>query len=423
MPEAEGVLLTGCTVVDCVVPGERFQEAAVLVRDKLIEAVDAAGALEERVRRGAHGPVRTVRLHGAYVLPALWDAHVHLGDVVPPHVAAYADEPPGAHMVRCVRKAQDNLRAGITSVRSLGERFDHDIVLRDAIASGVLAGPRILASGDVAWSAAAVGPEQFRREVRRMARLGVDQVKLLGSGGIPTRSGGGIATPFIGRDELSASCEEAARWNLPVVLHAMGDDTISLGIEFGVRSIEHAFAMSPAIVKALSASRTALCPNLVVTESWDPAWMEAARLPEWMVRNAAEARRHHHAAVREAIAAGVTILAGADDLPQPDGPVGIEQSAGRIGLVRELELLVSLGMRREEALIAATRNPARVTGRDDDLGTVEAGKLADLLVVAGDPLADLRVLEHPVQVWKGGELVFTGAWQEARDSARSIRGA
>jgi imidazolonepropionase-like amidohydrolase len=398
-------LLSGCTVVDCAVAGRSTQDAAILVRGDRIEAVDAAGALEEQVLRGVHGAVRVAHLEGAFVLPGLWDAHAHLGDVVPPHSAAYASEPPGAHMLRCVRKAQDNLRAGITTVRSLGERFDHDVVLRDALAAGVITGPRILASGDVAWSASTVGADQFRREVRRMARLGVDQVKLLGSGGIPTRSAAGITTPFIDREELSASCEEAARWKLPVVLHAMGDETIGIGIELGVQSIEHAFAMSLDAVGALAASQTALCPNLVVTESWDPGWMTSIDLPDWMVRNAAQARRHHHDVVRASIEAGVTILAGADDLPEPNGPLGIERSAGRIGLVRELELLVSLGMRPGEALQTATRNPARVAGLDGELGTIEAGKLADLVVLSDDPLTDLRALEHPVQVWKGGRAV------------------
>ncbi len=384
--------------------GRSTPASAILVRGERIETVGPAGELEDQARRGTYGEVRIEQLQGAFVIPGLWDAHVHLGDVVPPHVAAYANESAGAHMVRCVRKAQENLGAGVTSVRSLGERFDHDIVLRDGIEAGVIEGPRIFASGDVAWTATAVGPEQFRREVRRMARLGVDQIKLLGSGGIPTRSARGITTPFVRRDELAAACAEAERWGLPVVLHAMGDNTIELGIELGVRSIEHAFAMTEPMVPKLAASETALCPNLVVTESWDPGWMATAGFPEWMVRNASEARANHHRVVGACIAAGVRMLAGADDLPEPDGPVGIERAGGRVGLVRELELLVELGANPGAALQAATLEPARAVGRVGDLGSIEPGKLADLVVLDGDPLTDLAVLERPQRVHRAGRM-------------------
>jgi imidazolonepropionase-like amidohydrolase len=308
-------------------------------------------------------------------------------------------------MIRCIRKAQDNLRAGITSVRSLGERFDHDVVLRDAVEAGVVEGPRIFASGDVAWTATTVGADQVRREVRRMARLGVDQIKLLGSGGIPTRSKAGITTPFIGRDELVAACDEAQRWDLPVVLHAMGDETIRIGIDLGVRSIEHAFAMTEAMVPKLAASDTALCPNLVVTECWDPEWMAPAGFPDWMVRNAAEARARHHAVVRACIEAGVRMLAGADDLPEPHGPIGIERAGGRPGLLREIELMVELGATPGQALQAATANAAWAVGRAGVLGTVTPGKLADLLVLDDDPLEHPGTLGSVRRVYARGRLV------------------
>jgi imidazolonepropionase-like amidohydrolase len=234
-----------------------------------------------------------------------------------------------------------------------------------------------------------------------MIELGVDQVKILGSGGIPYRSRRGIRSAYVARNELEAVVDEAREWGLPVVVHAMGDDTILMAVELGVDTIEHGFAMTEAVIPALAGSDTILCPNLVVTESWDPAWMTGHFAP-WLVANAGEAKARHHEVFGAAVRGGVKFIAGADSLPEPNGPIGIERVDGKIGLFRELELMVEAGASTGAFLQAATVGAARAVGAAAELGTVEAGKLADLVVLAEDPLAKIGAVATVQQVFKDG---------------------
>ncbi len=392
-------VLCECSVIDGAVPGRIFDDGAVAISGERILAVGDRTTVMKEVGRD---PVAVVTLDGQFVVPGLWDAHIHLGAVVPPHEERYAGESEGQHMIRCLRKAQDNLRCGITSLRSLGERFGADLTIRDAIEAGTIEGPRIFASGDVMWSRYAAGTDEFRRMTRRMIQAGVDQVKILASGGIPWRSDS-ITHGLCNREELAAVVEEAHRWGKPVVVHAMGDETVVMAAELGVDTIEHGFAVTEEGVSAMASCGTTFCPNLAVTEAWDPAWLAAGPFPSWFVRNADEARRNHHRMFREAVSAGVPFIAGVDDLPEPDGPVGIERSGKTIGLVRELELMVDNGATPAQALAAATNEVARVVRADGWLGSLERGKLADLVVVGSNPLERIGALAEVRQVWKSGQ--------------------
>jgi imidazolonepropionase-like amidohydrolase len=392
------VILDGCTVIPCTEPDRLIAAAAVAVQDGRIEAV---GPREDVLARVADADARRIDLEGSFVIPGLWDSHIHLGAYVPPYEQAFEHETPGHHMIRCIRKMQDNLRCGITSLRSLGEENDADLLLRDAVEAGVIEGPRIFAAGDIMWTRTAAGADDFRRHVRRAIASGADQIKLLSSGGIPWRSDT-IGHTLHTYEEIAAAAEEAHRWAKPLAVHAMGDETIIAAAEAGADTIEHGFVATEKGIAAMAAAGTMYCPNLTVTVAWDPAILAAKGYPDWFTANAAEAAARHHEMFREALHLGVPILAGVDDLPEGDGPIGIEVHDDRIGLIAELKLMQVNGMTAGQALITATRNAALAARSDANLGTLEPGKHADLVVLSGNPLNDLDRLADVTAVWKGG---------------------
>lgn len=392
------VLLEGCAVIDCTVADRIVHDGAVLMEDGRIRA---AGARSEVIAAADLSSVRRVDAGGAYVLPGLWDCHMHLGAVVPPHETAFEHEPPGHHMIRCIRKAQDNLRSGVTSVRSLGEEHDGDLILRDAIERGEIEGPRVFASGDVMWTRRATGTTEFRREVRRVIQSGADQVKLLSSGGIPWRSDT-IGHTLHSFEEIEAAVSEAHNWGKPVAVHAMGDETVIAAARAGADTIEHGFVATEKGAAAMAEAGTLYCPNLAVTVAWDPSVLAAKGYPDWFVVNAREAADHHQETFRAAVRLGVPIIAGVDDLPEGRSPVGIEMHEGEIGLLTELKLMAGLGLGNGGALLTATRNAAMSVRAAKTLGTLEAGKIADVIVLNSNPLENLDAIKDLRSVWKGG---------------------
>jgi imidazolonepropionase-like amidohydrolase len=392
------VILDGCTVIPCTEPDLSISDAAVAVENGRIAAV---GPRRDVFARVAAAGARRIDLEGRFVIPGLWDSHVHLGAYVPPYEQAFEHETPGHHMIRCIRKMQDNLRCGICSLRSLGEENDADLMLRDAVETGVIEGPRIFAAGDIMWTRTAAGADDFRRHVRRAIANGVDQIKLLSSGGIPWRSDT-IGHTLHSYEEIAAAAQEAHRWAKPLAVHAMGDETIIAAAKAGADTIEHGFVATEKGIAAMAAAGTMYCPNLTVTVAWNPATLAAKGYPEWFTANAAEATARHHEMFREALRLRIPILAGVDDLPEGDGPVGIEVHDDQIGLIAELKLMQANGMTPGQALITATKNAALATRSLATLGTLEPGKHADLVVLSGNPLEDLDRLADVTAVWKSG---------------------
>jgi imidazolonepropionase-like amidohydrolase len=394
----ELLILEGCTVIPCTEPDQIISDGAIAVEDGRIKAV---GPRQDVLATVAASDARRIDLEGTFVIPGLWDSHIHLGAYVPPYEQAFEHETPGHHMIRCIRKMQDNLRCGITSLRSLGEENDADLLLRDAVEAGEIEGPRIFATGDIMWTRTAAGADEFRRHVRRAIARGVDQIKLLSSGGIPWRSDT-IGHTLHSYEEIAAAAEEAHRWAKPLAVHAMGDETIIAAAEAGADTIEHGFVATEKGVAAMAAAGTMYCPNLTVTVAWDPATLAAKGYPEWFTANAAEAAARHHEMFREAVRLGIPILAGVDDLPEGDGPVGIEVHDDQIGLIAELKLMQAGGMTPGQALITATKNAALAVRSQAVLGTLEPGKHADLVALSGNPLDDLDHLADVTAVWKSG---------------------
>jgi imidazolonepropionase-like amidohydrolase len=392
-------LFTGGRVIDCT-GAPALDDISVLVQNGKIAAIGPRGEL----RTDANAQV--VDLDGATLLPGLWDVHVHLGSLVPPWERGGREESETSYAFRCVRKAQDNLFAGVTSIRTAGDRFDADLQLKAAIDSGTLLGPRIFASGDSSWSRGAAGADEYRRRARMLLWRGADHIKLFASGAIAAPVARSIGHTICTPDELRAAVEEAHRWDKPAQIHAIGDDAVIAAAEAGADSVEHGFILGERGIQAMVQHNTIFSPQLAVTAAWNEEYMRGANCyPEWLITNAVEARAGHHQAFRQAIAAGLTIVAGVDNLPRPSFTSGIEMFEGRPALVAEVRLMAENGLPPMQALMATTSNAARVCRADDRLGTIQEGKLADLIVVDGNPLDNLNALADVRLVMKGGAIV------------------
>jgi imidazolonepropionase-like amidohydrolase len=232
-----------------------------------------------------------------------------------------------------------------------------------------------------------------RDVVRKMVRAGADVIKCATTGGASSRPGHGPRDGAFNLDEMEALVEEAHALDRRVMCHALGGRGLDIAIEAGVDSIEHGCYLdeNPRHLERMAERGIFFVPTLLVYEYH-------RRSPQPHVRERAEALLEHHViSIKRALEIGVKVVAGTDA-----GGHGHPANAG------ELECLAKSGMTAMQALQAATGWAAECLGREADLGTVEPGKLADLVVVAGDPLADISVLRDPARialVIKDGEVV------------------
>jgi imidazolonepropionase-like amidohydrolase len=286
----------------------------------------------------------------------------------------------------------------------MNDRFNADLHVKAMIDSGQLVGPRLFVAGESLWTRTAAGPDEFRRRVRTALRSGIDHLKIFATSGIPYRTK--VSTTLLSFEEVKAAVEEAHKWDRPVSVHAVGDEGVIMAADAGADSVEHAFVVSEAGIEAMVRNNTTFSPQLAVTAAWNERFMRAAGcFPEYMIVNAVAAGEVHHAMFAKAVQAGLKMVAGVDNLPRVPLFFGIERYEGKPALVAELRFMVDGGLSPLEALKAATINPAQLSRVDDRLGTVEQGKLADLIVVEGDPLTNLDALHDLRLIMKGGKVI------------------
>ena len=384
--------------------------------------IDRGGVLVEgeritRVGRGdPPGPrgARTVSLEGCTLLPGFIDCHVHLCmDAALDTFDALQAAPDPLVALKGAEHALRTLRAGITSVRDLGGKNGVDLVLRDAVRNGVIPGPRMQAAGRMVcmtggtgWPVGrqADGPDEVRKAVREELKAGADVLKIMATGGVLTRGVDPGSTQFT-LEELAAGVEEAHKAGRRVASHAQGTEGVKNAIRAGVDSIEHGFFLDEEAVEMMVRRDVSFIPTLSVYTAADRA-IEAG-LPRALVDEYTSAKADHLASVRLAREAGVRVAMGTD--------AGTAFNLHGRNLT-ELTHLVDLGYTAMEALRAGTGLAAGVLGREDALGTIEPGKLADLVVVEGDPLEDIGLLleEDKIRyVFKGGRPVPAEAGPQA----------
>jgi imidazolonepropionase-like amidohydrolase len=353
-----------------------------------------------------------VELAGRTLLPGLFDCHVH---VMFSDVDAWrsANTPFSYRFYEAAANLRATLRAGITSVRDAGGA---DLGIKQALADGLVEGPRVQLSlamlsqtgghGD-GWLVSGVrvpffpehpgvpsgivdGLDEMRRKVRQLHQMGADVVKVATSGGVLSPRDDPRHAHFRPA-ELDVLVEEATAAGMFVMAHAQGADGIRNAVRAGIRSIEHGIFLDDEGIALMLERGTWLVPTLVAPQGVIDAAAAGVTFSPGVLEKATAVVEIHREAVRRAAAAGVRIAMGTDSGVTPHGRN-----------LRELALMAGLGMAPGAVLEATTRSAARLLGVDRDLGTIEPGKLADLVVVDGDAYAFDTLGERIEGVWLGG---------------------
>ncbi|MFQ5821041.1 MAG: amidohydrolase family protein [Candidatus Heimdallarchaeota archaeon] len=358
-------------------------------------------------------------IEGKTVMPGMIEAHAHLFGTLSMNPHDWLLDPIGLRAIRSSEEARRLLNAGYTSIRDLcGATI---LYLKHAINEGSVPGPRVYAAGrcisqtaghadahdiPMTWliehgwfGIMADGPDECRKAARINLRDGADLLKVMTTGGVMSEKDHPM-WPQLTVEEVQAVVEEANKVNTIVASHAQSPIGIQIAIEAGVKTIEHGIFLDEDTIEMMLKKDVILVPTLSVL-SQIALIGDQHGVPEYGIRKAKEMSEIHLKSIQKAVAAGVTIGAGADFL----GPAMCRHGDNAM----ELGFLVEAGMTPMEAIVAGTRNSGLALGpRGQDLGTIEEGKFADLLVIDGDPLADISVLQETARikvVMKGGDVV------------------
>ncbi len=353
---------------------------------------------------------------GLFVMPGMIDCHVHLtsSSAANSELQRLKDLIP-LQALRGAANAQKMLMAGFTTVRDLSAPGFSNVAIRQAIDDGSCVGPRVLAAGmsltvpgghgdsyyrpeiNVAREGIVNGPDAARRAVRELVRMRVDLVKLLVTGGVMT-DGSDLGALQWTPAELEAAIGQAHQLGVRVAGHCHGAAGVKAGVQAGIDTIEHGTMLDEEAVDMMVEHGTFLVPTIVAGHQIVVHGTAGGIAPH-VVRKGEQIGEWHRRSVRMAHEKGVKIAFGTD-CGTPFNRPG-ENAA-------ELGLMVESGLSASEALESATRVAADAIGMADRLGTIEVGKLADLVLVDGDPLADVSVLANPSRIaWviAGGTIV------------------
>ncbi|MFT3898313.1 MAG: amidohydrolase family protein [Thermomonas sp.] len=397
--------------------GRMLGETSIVVRGDRIESVQA-GAI------AAPAGAKTIELGDATCLPGLIDSHTHLTMEFGP--TTYSDQfrwNIADYAIRSTVYADRTLQAGFTTVRNLGDNDGESISLRNAIDAGEVPGPRIFTAGTAIGSTGghADGSDGYRKDlqgdpgakqgivngpadawkaVRQHYKDGADAIKIMPSGGVLDESAS-ADNPQLTVEEIQAVVAAAHDYGFTVAAHAHGAEGIRRAVVGGVDSIEHGTFMDDADMKLMKQRGTWYVPTIIagqfVMEKAKEGWY-----PPQVARKAMEVGPIIMDTAGKAYRAGVKIAFGTDAAVYPHG-----QNA------KEFAYMVQAGIPPAYALQAATTHAAELLRKSKDLGSVEAGKYADIVAVHGDPLRDIAVMQKVDFVMKAGT-VYREAGREVR---------
>ena len=363
------------------------------------------------------GDVKWIDLSDKTVLPGLIDCHTHLADgdsIQNGEPFNVLKKTASKIVLESVPNARATLLSGFTTVRDVGTyRALNDVALRDAIARGDIIGPRMYVAGayititggagamtgqapdiQLPWDlhyGEANNPWEVRQKVRLLAHDGVDHIKVLSTGAVLTHGSSPNSTEFT-LEELQAAVEEAHNFGLRVAAHAHNAQGIKNAIRAGVASVEHATLIDDEGIALAKQHGTYLDMDIYDEECIQEEGKQGI-IPADFLEHDRELGEKHRQNFRKAVEAGVKMAFGTDLGVCPYG-----------SSPKQFAFMVKYGMTPMQAIQAATSNAADLLGHSSEIGSIKAGKYADLVAVSGDPLKDIRVLENVEFVMKDGKV-------------------
>jgi len=380
--------------------GQLLERATVLVEnDRITKVAEGNVSLPSEARK--------IPIDGMTLLPGFIDSHVHICiDGSPDPVSTMMAESHTETTLKAAEAARRTLMAGVTTIRDLGGKDGIDLGLKKAVNSGLIPGPRMLVSGKLicmtgghGWRIGqeANGPDEVRRAAREQIKAGADIIKLMATGGVMT-PGVQPGSEQLTVVEMRAGIEEAHKAGCKTATHAMGTRGILNALQAGIDSIEHGVYLDEEAVDIMVKKNVPFIPTISALHHIETRGV-AAGIPEYAVEKTLMVKPHHLESIRLAREAGVLVAAGTD----AGTPFNLH---GRN--LNEIKLLVDYGgFSPMEAIEAGTRVSARVLGLEKELGTIEEGKLADLIMVSGNPLDNIDILlenDAVGLVLKGGKI-------------------
>ena len=393
--------IVGGTVID-VERGTSIPDAVVLIQGDLITAIGPASATP--VPAGAH----LIQAKGKWLLPGMIDMHVHLGLVLPGAQGdELANESEAALSLRMADNAKATVLAGTTTVRLVAEEKHAEFAVKAAIDRGRIPGPRIFSAGEPVIPTGGHGaeflkngidgPDAVTKFVRQQIQAGATWIKLMISKGIADTKGD-IAASDMTEAEMRAAVDIAHSHGVKVTAHTGSPIATLQALNAGVDCFEHGYFLNEKVFEEIKKNDRWYVPTIVVSQSGALEFFKKIGSPPWYLERAKSVGKSHWHALQLAIKAGVNIAMGTDQFP-------FEPNEGTVAAVRETELYVDAGMTPAQALRAATWNPARLLGADKDVGSLKAGKYADIIALSADPLLDIHALRTIGLVMKGGTVL------------------
>jgi imidazolonepropionase-like amidohydrolase len=366
--------------------GESIEDGTMAIESDLITFVGPTKRLQPSRKD------TVFEITGKTILPGLIDAHVHLClDGSPDPIASITQDSIPITTLKAAHHAKLTLDGGVTTVRDMGGKDYIDIAIRDAIESKLIQGPRILCSGKLicmtgghGWQFGreADGTDRVREAVREQLRAGVNLIKMIATGGIMTKGVEPGSAQFT-LEELIAGVEEARKAGRRTATHAQGTEGIKNSLWAGINSIEHGFFLDDEAIELMLEMNAYLVPTLSAPYQIIRGGIRGG-VPKYVVEKSKSVMKSHFQSVRKAYKAKIPIAMGTD--------AGTPYNCHGNNL-REMELLVKAGFTSIDAIVATTKTASEVLGLEKRIGTLEKGKAADLIVVDGNPLKDIQLLQ------------------------------
>lgn len=406
-------------LIDGTGAAPRSRVRVLVEGERIADIVDAAAS-------AAPEGAQVIQAEYATVMPGMIDAHLHLlwsGDATGQPLGAKDDlvmELPATRSLKAYAHARRDLEAGFTAVRDVHCLDWADIAMRNAINNGLVVGPRISAGGygltstgvhmddlkglrpDVtcrAFNNVVDTVDEARKAVRYLVMMGADHIKINAGLGYRVKGRPLYFAPEMRLDVMQTICEEAHKAGRRVAAHSLGSDGELWAVRAGVDSLEHAHFISDETLQAMAERGTYLVPTMTHCVRNTLKLRETLPKEQWADNLIMNAYDSMYRVIPKALRLGVRVATGTDAVAD-NVPHGCN--------AQELELLTTVGLTPMQAIVAATRTAAEVLDMADAIGFLARGKYADLLLVDGDPLADIRLLQQPEKiqmVMKGGRVV------------------